>query len=131
MLLVGILFCGTFTAVKVKGYIEQHSFTKEKWVHAPDKRFMLLKDLLRNNNFYVMTKDQVINLLGEPDNPYKTGGFAINASNKDSKFISLDDKAGIYYFTRTGEMPEDFEGLYIEFDKNDKFIKHTIIHFTT
>lgn len=47
----------------------RHSFTKEEWKTKQYQRYEIVDDLLKkNNNLIGLTKEQVVDLLGEPEN---------------------------------------------------------------
>ncbi|MGH4123803.1 MAG: hypothetical protein ACREV6_12830 [Clostridium sp.] len=130
VIIVVIIFGGAIITVKTNQYKQRVTFTQEKWVAEPNKRFVIVKDMIKKHNFDNMTKEDVINLLGEPDNKGKADGFARGISNR-KKTVDLNNSNSICYFTKTGQMPEDFNGFYIMLDNNGKVSDYAIIHFTT
>ena len=125
-----IILGGAIINVQANKYKQRVTFTQEKWLAEPNNRFVIVKDMLKKHDLANMTKEEVINLLGESDNKTKIPGLAIVTSNRN-KPIDLNNPNSIYYFTKTGNTPEDFNGFYIMFDNNGEVSEYAIIHFTT
>jgi hypothetical protein len=121
---------GAIIKVQANKYKQRVTFTQEKWFAEPINRFEIVKDMIKKHDLANMTKEEVINLLGESDDKTKIPGLAIGTSNKN-KTIDLNNPNSIYYFTKTGKTPEDFHGFYIMFDNNGEVSDYAIIHFTT
>jgi hypothetical protein len=117
--------------VKINEYKQRGSFTQEKWFKEPDKRYLIVKDMLKKHDFANMTKEQVINLLGEPDDAREAGGMPIGTYDSGKTVNLLNNGNSICFFTKTGGFPEEFKGFYLMFDNNGKVIDYAMIHFTT
>lgn len=126
-----IMLSGVFIIIKVNQYRQRVAFTQEKWFSEPNKRFVIVKDMIKKYNFGNMTKKQVINLLGIPDGR-DMGGVPVR-TYEPSKPVDLlrNNQNSVYYLIKGGQSPEDFNGFYLKFDINGKVIDYAIIHFTT
>jgi len=47
-----------------------NDFTPEKWEKYPNERYHMLENMTKEINFLGMTKEEVIEILGEPNQPY-------------------------------------------------------------
>ena len=56
----------------IHGYFSD--FSHNKWVKYPGERYLMLDDMIKENNFIGMSKEEVIKILGKPDNPYADPG---------------------------------------------------------
>lgn len=54
---------------------EIHKFTCEKWALYPDKRYLMVEDLLADYVFVGMSEQDVISLLGEETNGSQQSSF--------------------------------------------------------
>ena len=86
-------------------YHDKHTFSTSKWLDDPEGRTAIVDDLLEKNELVGMSEDDVLSLLGEPDNYY--GYF--NADNRyvyymgaerglfgiDSEWLILDFMDGV------------------------------------
>ena len=86
-------------------YHDKHTFSTSKWLVDPEGRTAIVDDLLEKNELVGMSEDDVLSLLGEPDNYY--GYF--NADNRyvyymgaerglfgiDSEWLILDFMDGV------------------------------------
>ena len=86
-------------------YHDKHTFSTSKWLDDPEGRTAIVDDLLEKNELVGMSEDDVLSLLGEPDNYY--GYF--NADNRyvyymgaerglfgiDSEWMILDFMDGV------------------------------------
>lgn len=126
-----IVLSGTFILVKVNQYKQRYSFIQEKWFKEPNKRFLIVEDMIKKHDFASMTKEQVINLLGEPDDNWGSGGVSIRTYDRNKPVDLLNNENSICYFTKTGQFAEEFNGFYLMFDSNGRVIDYSIIHFTT
>ena len=66
VLVYAFLALGIFAAFN--GYFK--SFTPEKWQRFPNARYLMLDDLNRDHKLRERNKEEIIALLGTPDNPY-------------------------------------------------------------
>lgn len=121
-------FVGTISIIKINQFKAERSFTQEKWIKEPDKRYLIVDNMVKKYDLEKMTKEQVIHLLGKPNKEY-TGGLTLAYLNK--KPINPSDFNNIFYLTKNGDMPEDVHGLYILFDDKGKFIDYVSVRFTT
>jgi hypothetical protein len=131
LILLLIMLSGTFIIIKVNQYKRSITFTKEKWFEVPNKRFLIVKDMINKHDFANMTKEQVINLLGEPGDGWGSGGVPVRTYDSSKPVDLLYNKNSVCYFTKTGQFAEEFRGFYLMFDNNGKVIDYAIIHFTT
>jgi len=131
MIILFVAFIGTSIAIKVNDYKQKTIFTQEKWIQAPNQRYLIVKDMIKRYNFSAMTKEEVIRLLGEPDNVWGAGGWPIRTFDRNIPPVDLDDPNSIYYSTHPGYMPEEISGFYLKFDESGKVVDYAIIHFTT
>ena len=86
-------------------YHDKHTFSTSKWLDDPEGRTAIVDDLLEKYELVGMSEDDVLSLLGEPDNYY--GYF--NADNRyvyymgaerglfgiDSEWLILDFMDGV------------------------------------
>jgi len=96
-----VILGGAIITVQANKYKQRVTFTQEKWDAEPNKRYIIVKDLIKKQDLANMTKEEVINLLGEPDIKTMFPGLAIGTFNR-SKTIDLNIPKSIYYFTKTG-----------------------------
>ena len=86
-------------------YHDKHTFSTSKWLDNPEERTAIVDDLLEKYELVGMSEENVLSLLGEPDNDY--GYF--NADNRyvyymgaerglfgiDSEWLILDFMDGV------------------------------------
>lgn len=86
-------------------YHDKHTFSTSKWLGNPEERTAIVDDLLEKYELVGMSEENVLSLLGEPDNDY--GYF--NADNRyvyymgaerglfgiDSEWLILDFMDGV------------------------------------
>ena len=90
-----------FFAAVILVYRDQHSFSTEKWVREPEKRWKMVDDLLVDYELVGMTESEILSLLGNSDesNPldekhrfvYDLGE---GVSNIDSYWLLIDFSEG-------------------------------------
>src|SRR5690606_10909744 len=96
ILIIGIVFLG------VK-YINEHTYSTDRWIKYPDDRVKMVNDLFRKHTLASHSKDQVVELLG-PD-------------TENAYFKKIDNM--VYYLgPERGLISIDSEWLVIEFDNN-------------
>jgi hypothetical protein len=121
-------FVGAISIIKINEYKDKSFFTQDKWIKEPDKRDLIVENMLEKHDLKKMTKEQVIDLLGKTDKKYE-GGRMLPRLNKNP--INPSDPNIIFYFTKKGLMPEEVSGLYVIFDDKGKVIDYAIVDFTT
>lgn len=122
-----IVCIGGLAVVIINDY---RSFTPEKWREEPDKRYVLVKNMVKKYDFGNMTREQVISLLGEPEKDRKAVGFALR-DDGTGPVVQLSSPNSMVYYTKTGRTPEEYRGFYLLFDNNGKVVDWAIIRFTT
>lgn len=74
----------------IYGY-EVHRFTKDKWISNPDKRYLIVEDLLSKYTLVGMSEGDVIKLLGEETNGSKQTSF------KGDRTYYVPEETLVYY----------------------------------
>ena len=80
---------------------EQHRFSREKWLEAPENRTRIVDDLLANHELVGMTGEEVLALLGDCDN--------------ESGYFQQQDRLIYWLGPERGLMSIDSEWLILDF----------------
>lgn len=113
--------------IKVRVYKEARTFTQEKWYNQPDRRYLIVKDMLKKHNLYGMSKAEIINLIGEPILTLPSG-VVRRLDDKKEQIGKYPDR--IYYLTEGSGKPEGM-ALYIGFDEAGKVVEYSLVAFST
>ena len=93
-----------FAAACVLGLLalrEQHRFSREKWLDAPENRTRIVDDLLANHELVGMTGEEILALLGDHDN--------------ESGYFQQQDRLVYWLGPERGLMSIDSEWLILDF----------------
>lgn len=88
---------------------EGHRFTTEKWKLYPEKRKLMVSDLLKRYDFIGMSEEDVIALLGQ-----ETNGSQQTSFKGDSTYYAPEETL-VYYIGR-----DMLEGEWIIFSMQDQ-----------
>lgn len=127
LIAVLLIFITAVVVIKVRDYKEARTFTQEKWFKQPDRRYLIVKDMLKKHNIYGMSKAEIINLIGEPVLTLPSG-IVRRLDNKKGQIDKYPDR--VYYLTEESGKPEGM-ALYIGFDEEGKAADYSIVAFST
>ena len=127
LIAVLLIFITAVVVIKVRDYKEARIFTQEKWDKQPDRRHLIVKDLLKKHNLYGMSKVEIINLIGEPALTLPSG-VVRRLDDKKEQIGKYPDR--IYYLTEGSGKPEGM-ALYIGFDEAGKVVDYSLVAFST
>ncbi|MBB3131434.1 hypothetical protein FHS19_006157 [Paenibacillus rhizosphaerae] len=88
----------------------QNRFSSDAWIDQPGKRSHMVDDLLAKNDLKGKTQDEIISLLGEPE-----------------QRITSPVPQFVYYLGRTGLGVDDLL-FKLQFDAKGKLESHEITH---
>lgn len=88
----------------------QNKFSSDAWIDHPGKRNRMVEDLLVKSDLKGMTQDEIISLLGEPE-----------------QRITSPVPQFVYYLGRAGLGVDDLL-FKLQFDTNGKLESHEITH---
>lgn len=109
-----IIVFGTIGVQTLKERIHRRSFDSETWKQGnqDEVRIRMIDSLLHLHNLTGMTQDQVVNLLGDPDNTsYFREYDMVYRLGNERGFISIDS-----------------EWLVLKYDSDKVITEHRIVH---
>lgn len=90
-LLLTIVFILVATGALNYSEKQFRNFTPELWSEYPNHRMIMVSDLVKNNDIIGMSKEQVVEILGEPD---KTSEFGLSYKAGQSGHVFIYLKEG-------------------------------------
>ena len=90
---------------------QSEQFDQQLWLNEPEQRESLVRSLTNNYQLKGMTEEEIIDLLGEPD-----------------QIISESSKQYLFFIGYGGFVGINVSLLQLQFDANGKVESHSVIH---